>query len=283
MNSNPRRLGANKTSAPDRTGREEAGQAFVDVLTTDMEEGNQSYENGFGAQAGDIMGDQPSTVPQEGSLLAAVREQAEAILGDARAQAETIVREARLQEGRLRREIFDAVMEEALPQALEEALPQALEEGRERGRQEGLQEMTDAAGKVQDLYDMLERAWHDELGKIDEELLELALKISERMVGTILKYDKDKLLDMIRSLILLPNERRNLKIVVSDDDWEWLRNLQDKGLPPYPLIRDESLEAGNVLIQSNEGIFDAQLATQLNKFRDVLSEELVNGQLEIFS
>jgi flagellar biosynthesis/type III secretory pathway protein FliH len=59
--------------------------------------------------------------------------------------------------------------------------------------------------------------------------------------------------------------------------------MEEKGLPPYPLIRDEGLKPGNVLIQSNEGIFDAQLETQLDKFREVLSEELINGQLEKLS
>ncbi|MCL1790415.1 MAG: FliH/SctL family protein [Peptococcaceae bacterium] len=259
INNNPRRLVANKI-LPESSG--EAGATSSIEISS-----NAGGELSQG----------------EGSFLAAVREQAQIILQDARAQGEAIIREARLQEERLRREIFDAVMAEALPQALEEAIPLALEEGRERGRQEGLQEVTEAAGKVRDFYDMLERAWHDELARIDEDLLDLAIKISERLVGTALKYDKDKILSMIRSLILLPNERRNLKIVVSDEDWEWLNNLQDKGLPPYPLIRDDSLESGNVLIQSNEGIFDAQLMTQLNKFRDVLSEELANGQLEIFS
>jgi flagellar assembly protein FliH len=207
-------------------------------------------------------------------ILTEARQEAAALVEEAQARARKILAEARQQEGEFYQETLEALRRETLAQAVEE--------GREIGLQAGREEMDEGIRQVRGFYNMLERVWYDVLGKVDLDLLELALKISERIVGTVLKYDKDKLLSMIRSRILLPTERRNLKILVSEADWEWLRSLENKGLPPYPLVRDDGLKPGNVLIQSNEGIFDAQLETQLDKFREVLSEELINGQLESF-
>ena len=213
----------------------------------------------------------------------AVQEEREAILQTARKEGERLVRQARLDA----EEILviaqgqkEAWRREASRNAREEALPAAISEGRELGRQEIRRELEATLGRAAAMVEALERIWHDELAKVDEDLLELTLKISERIVGTVLRYDKDKLLTMIRSLILIPNERRNLKIHVSNADWEWLTNLKERGLPPYPLIRDEMLEQGDVVIESSEGVFDARLETQLDKFREILSEELINGQLE---
>jgi len=237
----------------------------------DPETGSREVSSDSG-QAGSLPGQtEGNGTQEENSLLAEARQQADALLEDARVQAKKIL-SAQQQEGELQQKALEALHQEELTEARAQ--------GRELGRQEGREEMEEGIRQVRGFYNMLERVWYDVLAGVDEDLLELALKISERIIGTVLKYDKEKLLSMIRSLILLPNERRNLKILVSETDWEWLRSLENKGLPPYPLVRDEGLKPGNVLIQSNEGIFDAQLETQLDKFREVLSEELINGQLE---
>jgi flagellar assembly protein FliH len=248
------------------------GKNQTDSMKTAEADG-QHGETSTGGVAGASGANGWEKISEEGmEILKIARKEAESIIQTARTQAEGIINAAKQTEESLRQETLTSV--------LEKDLPEALDQGRETGREEGRREFEDIIAKAQGFYEMMERALHDEYMKVDEDLLNLALKICDRILGTILRYDKEKLLSMIRSIILLPNERRNLKIHVSDADWEWLNHLKDKGLPPYPLIRDEGLKQGNVLVQSNEGIFDAQLENQLDKFREVLSEELINGQLE---
>ena len=127
---------------------------------------------------------------------------------------------------------------------------------------------------------MAQRAVQEEFAKVDEELLHLSIKVAERLVRASLAVQPQKLLEIIRALTLLPQERLGWRLHVSPDDAAWLEKLSEVSQPPCPWVSDESLSSGDCFLECQEGIFDARLEAQLDKLEHTLREELENGGLE---
>lgn len=201
----------------------------------------------------------------------------------AEAEAQKILGQAQSESERLREEVKEKTRAEIIPAAREEGYQAGKQEGYRAGYQAGEAEGKDLLEKAQQLFHLAQRAVHEEYAKVDQDLLGLAIKIAERLVRSSLDADPQKLLGIIHSLMLLPQEREGWRLHVAAQDAVWLEGLPEGTRPPCPWIIDESLSSGDCFLECQEGIFDARLEAQLDKLQHSLREELTNGSVEQFN
>lgn len=210
-----------------------------------------------------------------------IHEEASNVLARARAEAEGILLDARIEAERILQEARDGVVQErdGLERAIRaEIIPRAQQEGYRQGLAEGEKLVRERQQELDRVIQLAEAALRTEYDKADEMLLHLAVKIAERVVHSVLSVEPRLLLDIARSLVLLPQEREHSVLHVSREDGVWLNSLEPEVLP-CPWVSDETLKTGECFLECEDGIFDARLETQLEKLEKALREELQHGEL----
>ncbi|NLI94173.1 MAG: flagellar assembly protein FliH [Peptococcaceae bacterium] len=212
---------------------------------------------------------------ESNTILLQARQQAEQILVDARNKAEEIIRTAQEDSMALRKSVEEEVQQVIIP------LAQA--QGYEKGVKEAVEEAERLRKQSKAYLEMAQNILMDELHKADKELVRLCLVISEKILHSVLEFEPERLVSMIRNLTLLPREKEGIKIHLSGRDWEWYKMLPLEDKPPYPVIVDETLKPGDAFLECAEGVFDARINSQLEKIEQHLFEELDHGRLDGFS
>jgi flagellar assembly protein FliH len=210
------------------------------------------------------------------TILNQAKEQAQDILAQAQAEAQKLQEEARLEIADFREKLKGEVTQ----QAYHEGYTQGSAQGFAEGKEQGVKEAEEIKAQAKNLLLLAQRAVTEEFSKVDEALLHLALKISERIVRANLHHHPDYLLGRIRALTLLPQEREGWRLHVAPQDAEWLMNLPPDDLLEVSIVRDETLAPGDCFLECQEGIFDSRLETQLDHFEHLLGEELKHDGLE---
>jgi type III secretion protein L len=150
---------------------------------------------------------------------------------------------------------------------------QYLEEGRqagiEVGRQEGLREMSEAVARAH-----LQRG--EILKTAEPQILDLALKVAEKIIGRDMERDPAVLLELCATAVENVRHARQMVLRVNPKASSLLRQrapelLQLIGRTVDLAIKDDGdVEPHGCVIQTEFGTIDAQLRTQLEMLRNVL-------------
>lgn len=237
--------------------------AYLPVLTEEVEEKNLEKPGWV-----DYSALETEAQEKAARIIAEAEAEAQAVLAQAEKKAQEIQTQAQKDLERLRQEVT------------EKAQAQGHQEGYQAGFQAGEAEGKRLSEKANKLFLLAQRAVQEEYAKVDADLLQLVLRITERLVRSSLAAEPGRLLEIIRALSLLPQERQGWRLHVAAEDAEWLEELPEGSLPPCPWVVDESLNQGDCFLECQEGIFDARLEAQLDKLENVLREELEHGGLE---
>lgn len=215
-----------------------------------------------------------SIVEQEdvSNLLLKAKEEAEHLITEAKKEANLILQTAQAERDTLKEAMTESIREEVISSA------QA--EGYEKGLHNAEKEADKIRKQAKNYLQLAQSALMDEFQRVDKELLGLSLKISERITHASLSVEPSRLLNTIRNLTLMPREKTNIKIHISNGDWEWFKKLPEEDKPPYSIIVDESLGIGDSFLECEEGVFDGRIDSQLDKIEQFLLEELKNGRLD---
>lgn len=215
-----------------------------------------------------------SIVEQEdvSNLLLKAKEEAEHLITEAKKEANLILQTAQAERDSLKEAMTESIREEVISSA------QA--EGYEKGLHNAEKEADKIRKQAKNYLQLAQSALMDEFQRVDKELLGLSLKISERITHASLSVEPSRLLNTIRNLTLMPREKTNIKIHISNGDWEWFKILPEEDKPPYTIIVDESLGIGDSFLECEEGVFDGRIDSQLDKIEQFLLEELKNGRLD---
>jgi flagellar assembly protein FliH len=127
---------------------------------------------------------------------------------------------------------------------------------------------------------MAQKALYEEYCRVDDSLLSLAMRVAKRLTGLSLELEPRKLLDIARTLVLLPKEREGWCLHIAPEDGDWLKALSAEDQLPCPWVVDETLAQGDCFLECQEGIFDARVEAQLEKMEMILREEIRNERLE---
>lgn len=227
------------------------------------EELDALFDNGEGA-SGVI-----KAADAAGPDLEEIEAQAQAILDEARAEAERILADARTQGESMRAD------------AVEAGNRQGFEEGYERG-------MAEADGLKQELAERrraLEAEYDELLENLEPRFIETITDIYSHIFGVDLMDNRDILVHLIDSTLRKVESSRTFIIHVSADDYPHV-NMQKQTLMEgaaagrglIEIIEDIALSKGDCLIETDGGIFDCGVGTQLEELTkklQVLSYEKV--------
>ncbi len=180
----------------------------------------------------------------------------------------------------LKRDVHDAgveargIIEAAERQArdiLDEAVrlrDDALEAGRLEGYREGLAEWDDALLG-------LKRARGSLDAKYEAELVRLSVKVAEKIIGEELRTRPETIVSIVRECLRGVRHEQSLTVRVSPEEREEvLRQVEsltrEVGLRNIQVTADTSVSRGGCIVESERGIVDARLETQLRRLGDIL-------------
>ncbi len=212
--------------------------------------------------------EQAKAAEEATAIIAKARAEAAEIRRQAEEDGAAILAKARAEEESLRLQLEADVRSEVFPQAQQEGY----EEGVRAGREEGANLRAEAYA----LLNLAQTALEAEYVKVDEEILHLSILIAERLARAALTIDPARLVAIVRNLSLLPQERQGWRLHLAAADADWIQRLEPGELP-CPWVVDESLNRGDCVLECQEGIFDARVATQLERLEEALREELRRG------
>lgn len=142
--------------------------------------------------------------------------------------------------------------------------------------------------KAQNLITLAEKSLNHEYLKSEENILNFVFKLSETILQSVLPFNKEHLVVLIRDLIQIPPKLEGCYLHVSPLDWEWLRDFpfqdqfslaQLEQKLGVKINQDSSVLQGDCFLESPQGIYEASLTSQLEELRNSLKEEVKNARL----
>jgi type III secretion protein L len=181
----------------------------------------------------------------------------------------------------VKREVYDATREarEIISQAqekakhiLEEALrerDQIQEEARQAGNVEGLSGWTETLARMTKRVDELTQNWEDTM-------LQLSVHIAQKIIGEELRLHPDTIISIIREAMKSTRTGKRLSIQVNDAEAVYVRSRAEQlkqflgSIGEIEIVPSAGVTPGGCVIESELGIIDARLETQLKFLLDAL-------------
>lgn len=193
------------------------------------------------------------------------------LVDDANAQAEQILADANDQAAR--------IIEEANAKAqgiLEEARAKGEAEGNEKGYAEGLERAARIEEEAKAKSEALDREFEEHIAELEPKMVDALTGIYSHVFGIDLTGRSDVVLNLLKDTIRNIDTAKNYLVHVSKDDHELVASKRDElaaGLGTnvsVEIIEDVTLSAGNCFIETDGGIFDCSIGTEL----ELLAKEL---------
>ncbi len=181
----------------------------------------------------------------------------------------------------LKREVFEAAQEardvvtlaqERARQIIDEAKQERekiREQARQEGKAEGLAEwnriLADARKRAEDLT----KSW-------EETMLRLSVRVAEKIVGEQLRLHPDTIVEIVREVLRNVRPGKRLTIQVNPSEAQRVRGRLDRlreSLGTHSeidVVAMASVAPGGCVIDSELGIIDARLETQLKCLEEIL-------------
>ena len=119
-----------------------------------------------------------------------------------------------------------------------------------------------------------EEYWRD----IEPELVRLAVEIAEKIIRNELSTKPEIVLDVARSSIRQVRQRESLRMRVNPADLEMAKTHRTElletadGVRHLEVVDDRRVDRGGVVIESDDGVLDSRVKTQLSEVEKALSE-----------
>ena len=224
----------------------------VDALVADTDEAEENAQT-----SGNVI--------KAGEDLQKMKEDAEAeaqkILEDARTQAESILQEARAQAEAEKQ----SVLEQAKTQGLQEAEAAAA------------QMETKRAAEFQKKTASLEAEYQKKMDELEPQFVDTITGIYEHIFHVDLHSYREVLCYLIASTMRRTEDSKSFLIHVSKEDYPYVsmqkKQIMSEAASPnstVEIIEDQTLGKGECMIETEIGIFDCGLGTQLSELRQKL-------------
>jgi type III secretion protein L len=167
--------------------------------------------------------------------------------------------------------IVEAAKREAerLIRDAEERREQLCEDARRAGFEEGLTRWNSTVLQAMDAHDQVLKA-------SEQSLVRLAVRVAEKIVGEHLKCDPEAIIGITREGLRSIRSEKNLIIQVNPDHVDTLRQSIDR-LHDFlgsgcqvKVVGNAALSRGGCIVESELGVIDAQLETQLKCLEEAL-------------
>lgn len=222
-----------------------------------QEELARNFEAGIVNDATDVIEE-----TETGDELALAKTEAERILNEAKTEAETIRNEACREAENLR----------------EEAYTQGYADGNAAIQKELQERQMQMETAYSDRSRMLEADYIKKRAEMEHDLVDVILEVFNKVFHIQFDNKKDILMHLINDAILNIEGDRKFRIKVADSNVLFLENHREDILErvghgiELEFIADSGMDGNDCLIETDSGVFDCSLGTQLeNLIKDIRS------------
>ncbi len=242
-----------------------------DLVRKRLEKLTQTREY-TGEEGGFISGLVPAEVlegPEDGGNLIKAQDEAKEILEQAKAEADSLLAEARAEAEHIRRE--------AMAEAEAEKV-QVLSEARQQGYNEGLVKAQAHEGAMEQEYleraRILEESYQQQTDILEPRFVDIITGIYEHVFNVELSSYREMLSYLINTVLHNLEGSRSFIIHVSKEDYAYV-SMQKKQMlagivsenTSVDVVEDLTLNKNDCMIETENGIFDCGLGTQLSELK----------------
>ena len=242
-----------------------------DLVRKRLEKLTQTREY-TGEEGGFISGLVPAEVlegPEDGGNLIKAQDEAKEILEQAKAEADSLLAEARAEAEHIRRE--------AMAEAEAEKV-QVLSEARQQGYNEGLVKAQAHEGAMEQEYleraRILEESYQQQTDILEPRFVDIITGIYEHVFNVELSSYREMLSYLINTVLHNLEGSRSFIIHVSKEDYAYV-SMQKKQMlagivsenTSEDVVEDLTLNKNDCMIETENGIFDCGLGTQLSELK----------------
>jgi len=142
------------------------------------------------------------------------------------------------------------------------------EQARQEGHAQGLAEWNHILATASRRADQLTKSW-------EETMLRLSVRVAEKIIGEQLRFHPETIVEIVRQVLKDARPGKHLAIQVNPAEAQRVRDrvdsLQGPGVSSeIEIVASASVSPGGCVIESELGIIDARLETQLKCLEDAL-------------
>lgn len=203
-------------------------------------------------------------------LIAKAEAQAQEMLAQAQAQVQQMMAGAEQQ--------IQEQAQAAHQQAAEQGYQEGLQAGTQAGQEQGQAETQQRNEQLKMEFVELVMARRKVLAGIEPQIVDLAIKVAEKVVGMELESGREIITGIVRQGLSTLKERDEVLIRVNPAEVEAVKKHQAEyettieGLKRFEIIPDGAIEVGSCAIETNLGNVDARISTQFEAVRQGLEE-----------
>lgn len=216
--------------------------------------------------------------------IAEKEKRASQMLQDAKVSCDIMKQEAQDEHDRLIAEA-QAQIEEMREKAREEGRKEGYEAGHDEGKEAALKEMQEAIKeaneKAMHTLQVAREATDDYMKQAEHDVAEVVMHVVEKILPQHFLDVPQVILPAVKQALMMVKDQKQINIHVAPDSYEFVLMARDEfrsmltgGNAMIEVVSDESLQAGDILIETPNGDVDARLATQMELIRKAVQEVL---------
>lgn len=199
-------------------------------------------------------------------------------------QNRTAAEESRIEE--MRRvatadiEAMQAAWQEEKVALQQQAYEEAFQIGFTEGRDKAIAEMNEAVYQANEITKKSKTIAEDYQESQERVILELAMRVAERILNETLTENEDKFLSIVRRALIEVREMKEIKLYVSGDYYQLVASNRSELAAIFPpdtpflIFVNEDFEATECYIETNHGRIVVTIDEQLEEVRERLIELL---------
>ncbi|WP_436375778.1 flagellar assembly protein FliH [Cytobacillus sp. BC1816] len=214
--------------------------------------------------------------------LARTDEELQAMLKSAREEAERIVNTARIDSENMTRQIEEQLkaLDKEKQRVLEEARSEGFAAGADDGRKNGLREYSELIHMAREVVNSAKHDYQQHIESSEQTILNLGLKVAERILGEVLDKNGDQFLSIVKRAIKEAREYTEIQLHVHPMHYDLILSHKDELIRVFPketdlyIYPDEELSNTSCIIESANGRIEASVDSQLEEIKRKLFEML---------
>jgi flagellar assembly protein FliH len=171
------------------------------------------------------------------------------------------------------KENYAKKIQRAEREAHQKGLSEGIHEGRELQKKETLQSIQALSALIQDLSGLKKNI----LEAAEEQILQLALAIAEKVIHMETTTNRDVIQNVLRAAMKSIVDRENMKIRVHPQDFQYMLEIKSDFLKNFDGIKnivfeeDASITRGGAILETMFGEVDARVDQQYNAIKSVMT------------
>jgi len=196
-----------------------------------------------------------------------------AMTAEAKREAEMIIEEAKKEAKRIK----EMAQQEA-EEIKNEAYQSGLQQGKAEVMEQGWDEIKSLINRLENATDELEAETKEKLDGLSDEVLELTIAITKKVIKQELSLDQTIINNLVEEALSLLNGEKEVIVKVNLADLNVIKSYQERllslnsNLEEVRFVVDNEIEVGGCIVETDFGGLDATITSQLDKIANRLLE-----------